>query len=173
MSLANKNILLGISASIAAYKSAELVRQLTQAGADVRVVMTRTATEFIAPLTFQALSGHPVGIDEFESCESSNAMDHIALARWADAILIAPASANTIAKLAHGSADDLLSSVCLVAQVPIAVAPAMNQAMWSNHATQDHRTCTCRERQARGSVHSPTECNVSCTCVRVENRVAA
>jgi len=138
MSLANKNILLGVSASIAAYKSAELVRELTRAGASVRVVMTPTATEFVGPMTFQALSGHPVYIDEFEACESSNGMDHISLARWADVLLIAPATANTIAKLAHGNADDLLTSICLVTQAPIAIAPAMNQAMWSNTATQDN-----------------------------------
>ena len=138
MSLANKNILLGVTGSIAAYKSAELVRELIQAGSRVRVVMTHTAKEFITPLTFQALSGNAVTSDEFESSESSNAMDHIALARWADAVLIAPASANTIAKLTHGGADDLLSSICLATKAPIALAPAMNQAMWSNPATQDN-----------------------------------
>lgn len=138
MSLANKNILLGVTGSIAAYKSAELVRELIQAGSRVRVVMTHTAKEFITPLTFQALSGNAVTSDEFESSESNNAMDHIALARWADAVLIAPASANTIAKLTHGGADDLLSSICLATKAPIALAPAMNQAMWSNPATQDN-----------------------------------
>lgn len=138
MSLANKNILLGVSGSIAAYKSAELVRELTKAGASVRVVMTATATEFVGPITFQALSGHSVYINEFEECESNNGMDHISLARWADVLLIAPATANTIAKLAHGNADDLLTSICLVTQAPIAIAPAMNQAMWSNIATQEN-----------------------------------
>lgn len=138
MSLANKNILLGVTGSIAAYKSAELVRELIQAGSRVRVVMTHTAKEFITPLTFQALSGNNVASDEFESTEASNAMDHIKLARWADAILIAPASANTISKLTHGGADDLLSSICLATKAPIALAPAMNQAMWSNPATQDN-----------------------------------
>ena len=138
MSLANKNVLLGITGSIAAYKSADLVRELTQAGAQVRVIMTKSAKEFITPLTFQALSGHPVTSDEFESPESEHGMDHITLARWADAILIAPASANTIAKLTHGGADDLLSSVCLATQAPITIAPAMNQAMWANAATQEN-----------------------------------
>ena len=138
MSLANKNILLGISGGIAAYKSAELVRELIRAGAKVRVVMTRSAKEFITPLTFQALSGNPVLSDEFEQSEAANGMDHISLARWADAILIAPTSANTIAKLTHGGADDLLSTTCLATQAPIALAPAMNQAMWSNNATQDN-----------------------------------
>jgi phosphopantothenoylcysteine decarboxylase/phosphopantothenate--cysteine ligase len=138
MSLANKNILLGVSGGIAAYKSAELVRELIRAGARVRVLMTRSAKEFVTPLTFQALSGNPVLSDEFEHSESANGMDHIALARWADAVLIAPASANTIAKLTHGGADDLLSTTCLATKAPIALAPAMNQAMWSNNATQDN-----------------------------------
>jgi len=138
MSLANKNILLGVTGGIAAYKSAELVRELVQAGSRVRVVMTRAAKEFITPLTFQALSGHRVTSDEFDAAEASNGMDHIALARWADAILIAPASANTIAKLTHGSADNLLSTICLATQAPIALAPAMNKAMWANAATQDN-----------------------------------
>ncbi|MEM7400676.1 MAG: bifunctional phosphopantothenoylcysteine decarboxylase/phosphopantothenate--cysteine ligase CoaBC [Pseudomonadota bacterium] len=138
MSLANKNILLGISGGIAAYKSAELVRELVRAHANVRVVMTRAAKEFVTPLTFQALSGNQVLSDEFEHSEATNGMDHIELARWADAILIAPASANTITKLAHGGADDLLSTTCLATQAPIALAPAMNQAMWSNRATQDN-----------------------------------
>jgi len=138
MSLANKNILLGVTGSIAAYKSAELVRELILAGSRVRVVMTHAAKEFITPLTFQALSGNAVTSDEFENSEVENAMDHIALARWADAILIAPASANTISKLTHGGADDLLSSICLATKAPIALAPAMNQAMWSNPATQDN-----------------------------------
>jgi len=138
MSLANKNILLGVTGGIAAYKSAELVRELVQADSRVRVVMTRAAKEFITPLTFQALSGHRVTSDEFDAAEASNGMDHIALARWADAILIAPASANTIAKLTHGSADNLLSTICLATLAPIALAPAMNKAMWANAATQDN-----------------------------------
>ncbi|MCZ6565113.1 MAG: bifunctional phosphopantothenoylcysteine decarboxylase/phosphopantothenate--cysteine ligase CoaBC [Gammaproteobacteria bacterium] len=138
MSLANKNILLGVTGGIAAYKSAELVRELVQADSRVRVVMTRAAKEFITPLTFQALSGHRVTSDEFDAAEASNGMDHIALARWADAILIAPASANTIAKLTHGNADNLLSTICLATQAPIALAPAMNKAMWANAATQDN-----------------------------------
>lgn len=138
MSLANKNILLGVSGGIAAYKSAELVRELIRTHANVRVVMTQSAKEFITSLTFQALSGNPVLSDEFEHTESTNGMNHIELARWADVLLIAPASANTIAKLTHGGADDLLSTTCLATQAPIALAPAMNQAMWSNSATQDN-----------------------------------
>ena len=138
MSLANKNILLGISGGIAAYKSAELTRELVQAGSNVRVVMTNAAKEFVAPLTFQALSGQPVASDEFTSPRAKNGMDHIELARWADAILIAPASANTIAKLAHGEADNLLGTICLASRAPLAVAPAMNRVMWSNPVTQDN-----------------------------------
>lgn len=138
MSLANKNILLGVSGGIAAYKSAELVRELVRAKAQVRVIMTRSAKEFITPLTFQALSGNPVLTDEFEYAEAANGMDHIALARWADVMLIAPASANTLAKLTHGGADDLLSTTCLATKATIALAPAMNQAMWANSATQDN-----------------------------------
>ena len=139
MSLANKNILLGVTGGIAAYKSAELVRELVQAGARVRVIMTEKAKAFVTPLTFQALSGAPVTSDEFEAPQAEHGMDHITLGRWADAVLIAPASANTIAKLTHGSADDLLSTLCLVTRAPIALAPAMNQAMWSHPATR--RNC--------------------------------
>ncbi|MEJ2116046.1 MAG: bifunctional phosphopantothenoylcysteine decarboxylase/phosphopantothenate--cysteine ligase CoaBC, partial [Gammaproteobacteria bacterium] len=129
---------LGVSGGIAAYKSAELVRELARAHANVRVVMTHSAKEFVTPLTFRALSGNPVLSDEFEHAESTNGMDHIALARWADVVLIAPASANIIAKLTHGGADDLLSTTCLATKAPIALAPAMNQAMWANSATQDN-----------------------------------
>lgn len=139
MSLTNKNILLGVTGGIAAYKSAELVRELVQAGAQVRVIMTEKAKAFVTPLTFQALSGAPVASDEFESPQAEHGMDHITLARWADAVLVAPASANTIARLTHGRADDLLSTLCLVTRAPIALAPAMNQAMWSHPATR--RNC--------------------------------
>lgn len=138
MSLANKNILLGVSGGIAAYKSAELVRELIHARAQVRVVMTQSAKKFITPLTFQALSGNPVLTDEFEDAKSENGMDHIELARWADAVLIAPASANTVAKITHGGADDLLSTTCLATKAQIALAPAMNRIMWANSATQDN-----------------------------------
>jgi len=133
--LANKQILLGITGSIAAYKACELVRLLRDAGADVRVVMTRAATEFVSPLTFQALSQNPVRRDLLdESAEA--AMGHIELARWADAVVIAPASANSIARLAQGRADDLLSTVCLATPAPLAIAPAMNQQMWLDPVTQ-------------------------------------
>lgn len=135
--LSNKNILLGVTGGIAAYKSADLVRRLQDCGAKVRVVMTKSAMEFITPLTFQALSGHPVHTDLLDT-EAEAAMSHIELARWADAILIAPATANTIAKLRWGQADDLLSTLCIASKAPIAIAPAMNHVMWSDAATQDN-----------------------------------
>lgn len=134
-SLTNKRILLGLTGGIAAYKSADLARRLRDAGAEVRVVMTRAAEEFITPLTMQAVSGHPVHrhlLDE----ESESGMGHIELARWADLILVAPAGANFMAKLNQGRADDLLSTVCLATGATIAMAPAMNQQMWANPATQ-------------------------------------
>lgn len=130
-----KKILLGITGGIAAYKSADLVRRLRENGAEVRVVMTRTAQQFITPLTFHALSSYPVVTDD-EKTQSEFAMDHIALARWADVILIAPATADFMAKLACGLADNILSTLCLASEVPIVIAPAMNQAMWKNSATQ-------------------------------------
>ena len=135
--LTNKQILVGITGGIAAYKSAELVRRLRDGGGEVRVVMTRAATEFITPMTLQALSGHPVSLDLLES-ESEQAMGHIDLARWADALVVAPASADFISRLAQGRADDLLSTICLATAAPVAVAPAMNQQMWANTATQDN-----------------------------------
>jgi len=137
MSLKNKNIVLGITGGIAAYKSAELTRMLIKEGAKVRVVMTEAAQAFITPLTLQALSGEPVRSELFDSAHEA-AMGHIELARWADLILIAPATANLIAKLTHGRADDLLSTLCLATEAPIAVAPAMNQQMWQSDATQDN-----------------------------------
>lgn len=137
ISLTNKHILLGVSGSIAAYKSAELVRRLKDAGADVRVVLTAGGGEFVTPLTFQALSGNPVHTDLLNT-ETEAAMGHIELARWADAVIIAPASANFIARIAQGRADDLLSAICLATHSPIAVAPAMNQQMWANPATQEN-----------------------------------
>lgn len=133
--LAGKKILLGITGGIAAYKSAILCRQLKRLEADVRVIMTAAATRFITPLTLQALSGHPVHCDLFEA-ESDHGMGHIELARWADQVIIAPASANTIAKLAHGQADDLLTTTVLASDKPLFVAPAMNSLMWQHLATQ-------------------------------------
>lgn len=135
--LVNKHLLLGVSGGIAAYKSAELARRLRDAGAELRVVMTAGATEFITPLTMQAVSGHPVH-QQLLDAGAEAGMGHIELARWADAILVAPASANFLARLAQGRADDLLSAICLASAAPVAVAPAMNQQMWSNAATQSN-----------------------------------
>ncbi len=130
-----KKIVLGITGGIAAYKSAELVRLLVKANIDVQVVMTVAACEFITPITLQALSGKPVFIQMWDG-SVGNGMPHIELSRDADAILIAPASANFLAKLVHGSADDLLSTLCLARDCPLLVAPAMNKQMWENAATQ-------------------------------------
>jgi len=132
-----KKILLGITGGIAAYKSAELVRLLIKANFEVRVVMTASAREFVQPLTYQALSGHRVYTDTFDG-EADSAMDHIELARWADLILIAPASSNSLAKLASGYADNLLLTLCLACKKAVAVAPAMNQQMWANPATNEN-----------------------------------
>jgi phosphopantothenoylcysteine decarboxylase/phosphopantothenate--cysteine ligase len=128
---------LAVSGGIAAYKSAELVRLLRKKGAVVRVVMTRSALQFVNPLTFQALSGNPVHTELLDA-DAENAMGHISLARWADKIIIAPATADTIAKLSHGLADDLLTTIYLAATCPVYVAPAMNQAMWHKPVTQEN-----------------------------------
>ncbi|MBE0463598.1 MAG: bifunctional phosphopantothenoylcysteine decarboxylase/phosphopantothenate--cysteine ligase CoaBC [Halomonadaceae bacterium] len=133
--LAGKRILLGISAGIAAYKSALIVRLLKQAGCEVRVVMTSGAQAFITPLTLQALSGEPVRTSLLDP-EAEAGMGHIELARWADIVLIAPATADLIARLVHGMADDLLTTLCLASEAPKLIAPAMNQAMWRHPATQ-------------------------------------
>ena len=130
-----KKILLGVTGSIAAYKAAELIRQLRQNDYFVQVIMTKSAKEFITPLTLQALSGNPVLENMWDSAEG-NGIEHINLSRTADLILIAPASANFIAKLAHGIADDLLSNLCLARTCPLLVAPAMNVEMFDNKATQ-------------------------------------
>jgi phosphopantothenoylcysteine decarboxylase/phosphopantothenate--cysteine ligase len=138
MYLANKRIVLGVTGGIAAYKSAELVRRLRDQGAEVRVVMSSGAMAFVTPLTFQAVSGNPVHTDLLnENTEAG--MGHIELARWADQVLVAPATANFMARLAHGMAEDLLSTLCLATSAPVAIAPAMNQQMWSNVATQANR----------------------------------
>jgi len=137
-------ILLGVTGGIAAYKSADLVRRLAERGAEVQVVMTAGAQRFVTPLTFQALSGRPVRSDLWdESAEA--AMGHIELARWAEQVLIAPASADFIARLAHGLANDLLTTLCLATDAPLAAAPAMNRLMWANAATQAN-VATLRER---------------------------
>lgn len=133
--LTNRQILLGITGGIAAYKSAELTRLLKGAGADVRIVMTAAATEFITPLTLQALSGHPVHQHLLDP-EAEAGMGHIELAKWADLILIAPASADFIARFSAGMGDDLLTTLCLASDAPVCLAPAMNQAMWRDPRTQ-------------------------------------
>ena len=133
--LKNKRIVLGVTGGIAAYKAAILLRLLTQHGADVRVVMSKNACEFITPLTMQALSGKPVHIDLLDA-DTESAMGHIDLARWADVVVVAPASANFMARVANGFAEDLLSTLCLATEAPIMLAPAMNQQMWLNQATQ-------------------------------------
>ncbi|WP_341218284.1 bifunctional phosphopantothenoylcysteine decarboxylase/phosphopantothenate--cysteine ligase CoaBC [Neptunomonas phycophila] len=133
--LTNKQVILGITGGIAAYKSAELTRHLRAAGADVRVVMTPAATEFITPLTLQALSGNPVHTQLLDP-EAEAGMGHIELARWADIMVIAPASADFMARLASGMGNDLLTTLCLATDAPICLAPAMNQAMWRSAQTQ-------------------------------------
>ncbi len=135
--LTNKRILLGVTGSIAAYKSAELIRRLRGAGAEVQVIMTHGAEAFITPLTLQALSGHPVHQNLLDT-KAEAGMGHIELARWADVIMIAPASADFMARLAAGRADDLLTAVCLAGDIPLALAPAMNNRMWRDKATVDN-----------------------------------
>lgn len=135
--LNGKNILLGVTGGIAAYKSVSLVRLLQKQGATVRVMMTASAQQFVTALTFQAISGLPVHTDLLDT-EAEKAMGHIELARWADAILIAPCTANTLAKLANGEADDLLTTVCIASTAARAIAPAMNQAMWLDKTTQQN-----------------------------------
>ena len=137
MSLNNRNILLGVTGGIAAYKAPDLVRKLTAQGANVRVVLTASAKEFVSPLALQAVSGNPVSDDLLDK-DAEAAMGHIELAKWADTLLIAPATANFLAKLSHGLADDLLSTLCLATAAPVLVAPAMNQQMWHATATQDN-----------------------------------
>src|SRR5690349_6392718 len=135
MSLAQRRILLGVSAGIAAYKSCELVRRLREQGAEVRVAMTEGATHFVGATTFQALSGQPVRVSLWDEGAEA-AMGHIELARWAERVLVAPASADVLARLAHGQADDLLTTLCLASAAPLYVAPAMNQQMWAHPAVQ-------------------------------------
>lgn len=154
----NKKIVLGVCGGIAAYKSAYLVRELTNLGAIVRVVMTQAAQKFITPLTMQALSGNEVRCELFDS-QAERVMGHIELARWADYLMIAPASANCLAKLAHGLADDLLSTLYLVAETPVLVCPAMNRSMWSHPATQ----ANCKLLAERGVVMvGPEEGSQAC-----------
>ena len=137
MDLRNKHIVVAVCGGIAAYKSAVLIRELQRLGAQVRVAMSDSATAFVTPLTFQALSGYPIHVKDGDQLDPKG-MDHIALGRWSDAIVIAPATANIIAKLAHGMADTFVSSLCLAHTGKLAIAPAMNQAMWSNPATKEN-----------------------------------
>jgi len=154
----NKKIVLGICGGIAAYKSAFLVRELTRLGAMVRVVMTQSAQQFITPMTLQALSGEDVRCELFDS-QAERAMGHIELARWADYLLIAPATANFLAKMAHGLADDLLSTLYLVATTPVIVSPAMNHSMWVHAATQ----ANCELLKHRGVIMvGPAEGSQAC-----------
>ena len=156
--ITNKQILIGISGGIAAYKTAELARQLIKNGADVRVCMTKAACEFITPLTLQALTGNPVHTDLLD-VDAEAGMGHIELARWADLIMIAPASADFMARLTHGLANDLLSTICLATDAPIHLAPAMNRLMWSNAATQHNAQIL----QQRGiTLHGPAEGEQAC-----------
>ena len=156
--LTNKRILLGITGGIAAYKCAELSRLFTRAGAEVRVVMTRAAQEFVTPLTMQALTGNRVLMDLLDF-EAEAAMGHIELARWADLVLVAPASADFLARTAHGRADDLLSTLILATSAPIAIAPAMNQGMWSDPGTRQNLD----EVRGRGyHVFGPAEGDQAC-----------
>ncbi|GAB1595219.1 hypothetical protein PAGU2638_08980 [Lysobacter sp. PAGU 2638] len=142
--LSGHRILLCVTGGIAAYKSADLVRRLRDAGAEVRVAMTENALHFVGVATFQALSGQPVRTSLWDE-HAEAAMGHIELARWASVVVIAPATANTIAKIAHGFADDLVSTLCLATEAPIAIAPAMNRVMWANAATQAN-VATLRDR---------------------------
>ena len=135
--LANKHILLCVTGGIAAYKAAEIIRLFKTSGANVRVLMTEAAQEFITPLTMQALSGNQVHTDLLDT-DAEAAMGHIELAKWSDIVLIAPCSANSIARLASGKGDDLMTAVCLAAESKIYIAPAMNQAMWSDSRTQEN-----------------------------------
>lgn len=157
-SLANKQILLGVTGGIAAYKSADLVRRLQDAGASVQVVMTPAAQEFITPLTMQALSGNPVHTQLLDP-EAEAGMGHIQLARWADLVLIAPATADFMARLTQGMGNDLLTSICLATAAPIAIAPAMNQGMWNNQATQTNLDLLI---QRKIHVFGPAEGNQAC-----------
>lgn len=135
--LTRKNILLGVTGGIAAYKAPDLVRRLRERGAEVQVVMSRGAQQFITPMTFQAVSGRPVRTDLWDEAAEAS-MGHIELARWADLVLIAPTTADTLSKLAAGLAGDLLSTVCLATEAPLVLAPAMNKQMWANPATQSN-----------------------------------
>jgi phosphopantothenoylcysteine decarboxylase/phosphopantothenate--cysteine ligase len=137
MTLQGQRVLLCVCGGIAAYKAADLVRRLREAGAEVRVAMTENAQRFVGAQTFQALSGQPVRSSLWDT-QAEAAMGHLELARWAQRIVIAPATANTLARLAHGFADDLVSTLCLASTAPLTVCPAMNHVMWKHPATQQN-----------------------------------
>jgi phosphopantothenoylcysteine decarboxylase/phosphopantothenate--cysteine ligase len=137
LNFSNKNILLGVTGGIAAYKSAEIIRLFKKEGADVRVVMTKSSKEFITPLTLQAVSGNEIH-DSLLDVNAESGMGHIELAKWADIILIAPCTAETIAKITHGRADDLMGALILASNADIYIAPAMNMNMWLDKSTQDN-----------------------------------
>jgi phosphopantothenoylcysteine decarboxylase / phosphopantothenate---cysteine ligase len=154
----DKKIVLGITGSIAAYKSTYLIRELIGLGAKVKVIMTKSAKEFVSPLTIQALSGEVVRSESFDS-DDEKAMSHIELARWADFLLIAPSTANFLAKMAHGIADDLLSTIYLVTKAPTIICPAMNKCMWEHPATQDNcKTLLSRKVMIIGPDHGAQAC---------------
>ena len=157
-SLAGKHVLLGVTGGIAAYTSPDLVRRLLERGASVRVVMTGSATRFVTPLTFQAVSGHPVRAELWDSTAEA-AMGHIELARWADLVLVAPATADFLAGLAAGLADDRLATLCLATEAPLHVVPAMNRQMWAHPATRS----TVATLAGRGvGIHGPGEGDQAC-----------
>ncbi|WP_257254048.1 MULTISPECIES: bifunctional phosphopantothenoylcysteine decarboxylase/phosphopantothenate--cysteine ligase CoaBC [unclassified Endozoicomonas] len=156
--LRNKRILLGVTGGIAAYKSAELIRMLRKWDADVRVVMTKAACEFITPLTLQALSHNPVHLDLLDA-KAEAGMGHIELARWADVVLVAPATADFMARLTGGQADDLLTTLCLATSAPVCLAPAMNQGMWRDQSTQQNIELL-KERSVR--IFGPDEGSQAC-----------
>ena len=145
--MSRMRVLLGVTGGIAAYKSPDLVRRLIERGADVQVVMTAGAREFVSPMTFQAVSGHEVRSDLWDE-DAERAMSHIELARWADLIIIAPATADFIARLAHGMADNLLTTLCLASAAPVAIAPAMNRQMWANAGDAGQHRAAARARRA-------------------------
>jgi phosphopantothenoylcysteine decarboxylase/phosphopantothenate--cysteine ligase len=158
VNLQDKHILLGVSGGVAAYKACELARLLTRAGAQVQAVLTRAACEFVTPLSLQALTGRPARVELFDAAAESG-MDHIALARWADAIVVAPASADFLSRVARGTADDLLTTLCLASEAPLWLAPAMNRVMWAAPATQENA----RLLAARGArLLGPAEGDQAC-----------
>ena len=154
----DKHVLVGVTGGIAAYKVAELVRIFRKDGAEVRVVVTKNACEFVAPLTFETLSDNPVAMSMWER-RTESPTEHIALARWADVFVVAPATANVVAKLALGLADDLLSTTALACEAPLVLAPAMNTSMWKNPAVQ----ANVETLRTRGAVLvGPAEGDLAC-----------